>query len=88
MKYWSVFVMDPQWPENPSDSVICILCKAVLPFVDSNPEKFFRHLITDHCSYYNLNMLLEVSLLQPTSVSEEQGVVEEGGRGQGRRAGQ
>ena len=42
-----------------------------MPFVRRDPEQFFRHLITDHCTYFNLNLLLEVSLAQPNAVSEE-----------------
>ena len=36
-----------------------------MPFYNRNPERFFRHLLADHCTYFNLNLLLEVSLLQP-----------------------
>ena len=57
--------MDPDWPVNPPATIICVLCKAALPFFNRNPERFFRHLLADHCTYYNLNLLLEVSLLQP-----------------------
>jgi len=63
--------MDAGWPQNPNNGVVCILCKTVLPFVRRDPEPFFRHLITDHCTYFNLNLLLEVSIAQPSSVSEE-----------------
>jgi len=57
--------MDPDWPRNPPSSIICVLCKSVMPFSDRNPERFFRHLIADHCTYFNLNLLLDISLLQP-----------------------
>jgi len=57
--------MDPGWPSNPTNSLICVLCKAALPYHDSNPERFFRHLLADHCCFYNLNLMLEVSLAQP-----------------------
>jgi len=63
--------MDPGWPENPSDFIICILCKSAVPHHDKNPERFFRHLLADHCTFFNLNLLLEVSLMQPKSVWEE-----------------
>ena len=57
--------MDPDWPVNPPQTIICVLCKAAMPFYNRNPERFFRHLLADHCTYFNLNLLLEVSLLQP-----------------------
>jgi len=57
--------MDPDWPRNPPSSIICVLCKSVMPFSDGNPERFFRHLIADHYTYFNLNLLLEISILQP-----------------------
>ena len=45
-----------------------------------NPERFFRHLLADHCTYFNLNLLLEVSLLQPAAVSVESEPEGGGGR--------
>jgi len=57
---------------NPSNSLICILCKSALPYHDRNPERFFRHLLADHCTYFNLNLLLQVSMVQPHSVREEE----------------
>ena len=69
--YYEAEFKDPGWPQNPVNGVVCILCKNVLPFVKQDPEQFFRHLITDHCTYFNLNLLLEVSLAQPNAVSEE-----------------
>ena len=50
---------------NPPHTIICVLCKSAMPFYNRNPERFFRHLLADHCTYFNLNLLLEVSLLQP-----------------------
>lgn len=61
--------MDPDWPVNPPETIICVLCKAAMPFYNRNPERFFRHLLADHCTYFNLNLLLEVSLLQPGAES-------------------
>ena len=58
------------WPNNPPNAVVCILCKNVIPFARRDPEHFFRHLITNHCTYFNLNLLLEASLAQPNAVSE------------------
>jgi len=63
--------MDPNWPVNPPDSIICALCRTSMPFDDKNPERFFRHLIADHCTYFNLNLLLEISQMQPSEVREE-----------------
>ena len=57
--------MDPDWPTNPPHTVICVLCKAAIPFFHGDAERFFRHLLTDHCVYFNLNLLLEVSRQQP-----------------------
>ena len=62
---------DPNWPENPPAEIICVLCKTSMPFDKNNPERFFRHLIADHCTYFNLNLLLEISQIQPTQVREE-----------------
>ena len=56
--------MDPGWPENPGEGVVCILCKSVLPF-KGNPDNFFRHIMQDHNTYHNLNIVLELSLTQP-----------------------
>eukprot|EP00092_Neocalanus_flemingeri_P035182 GFUD01038286.1.p1 GENE.GFUD01038286.1~~GFUD01038286.1.p1 ORF type:complete len:644 (-),score=182.85 GFUD01038286.1:142-2073(-) len=63
--------MDPGWPANPSNTLICILCKSAMPYNNNNPERFFRHLLADHCTYFNLNLLLEISLMQPHAVREE-----------------
>ena len=63
--YCENILMDPDWPVNPLKTVICALCKSAIPFVNRNPERFFRHLLADHSAYFNLNLLLEVSLLQP-----------------------
>jgi len=63
--------MDPGWPANPPNTLICILCKSAMPYYDDNPERFFRHLLADHCTYFNLNLLLEISLVQPHAVREE-----------------
>jgi len=57
--------MDPDWPSNPPQTVICVLCKAAIPFFNGDAERFFRHLIADHQVYFNLNLLLEVSRQQP-----------------------
>jgi len=63
--------MDPGWPENPSDKLVCILCKSAMPYTNKNPERFFRHLLADHGTFFNLNLLLEMSLIQPHSLREE-----------------
>jgi len=70
--------MDPGWPANPSNTLICILCKSAMPFHNRNPERFFRHLLADHCTYFNLNLLLEISLMQPHAVREENQPVSDG----------
>jgi len=70
--------MDPGWPPNPANSLICILCKSAMPFDNVNPERFFRHLLADHSAYFNLNLLLEISLMQPQAVREEDQIVHEG----------
>ena len=44
-----------------------------MPYDNNNPERFFRHLIADHCTYFNLNLLLEISQIQPTQVREAAG---------------
>ena len=62
--------MEGHWPANPECSVICILCKKETPLRDSNPDEYFRHLIRDHSTYFNLNLLLELSLSQPRTLSE------------------
>ena len=62
--------MEADWPANPECSVICILCKKETPLRDSNPEEYFRHLIRDHSTYFNLNLLLELSLGQPRTLSD------------------
>jgi len=36
----------------------------------NNPEKFFRHLLADHCTYFNHNLLLDISLMQHHAVRE------------------
>ena len=59
---------------NPPHTIICVLCKSAMPFYNRNPERFFRHLLADHCTYFNLNLLLEVSLLQPAVPSPGVGV--------------
>jgi len=64
--------MDPGWPENPSGKLVCILCKSAMPFNNRNPERFFRHLLADHGTFFNLNLLLEMSLIQPHSLREEE----------------
>lgn len=63
--------MDPGWPANPAGSLVCILCKSAMPFINRNPERFFRHLLADHGTFFNLNLLLEMSLIQPHSLKEE-----------------
>lgn len=65
--------MDPGWPANPHQSIVCILCRAVLPF-DGEVEQFFRHLIKDHGTYHNLNLVLGLCLTQPRLPGEEGGV--------------
>ena len=62
---------DPGWPANPSNTLICILCKSAMPYHNRNPERFFRHLLADHCTYFNLNLLLEIGLMQHNAVREE-----------------
>ena len=62
--------MEADWPANPECSVICILCKKETPLRDSNPDEYFRHLIRDHSTYFNLNLLLELSLSQPRALSD------------------
>ena len=62
--------MEADWPANPECSVMCILCKKETPLRDSNPEEYFRHLIRDHSTYFNLNLLLELSLGQPRTLSD------------------
>ena len=57
--------MDAGWPKNPSNAVICILCKRVVPYIQSDPQHYFRHLIKDHSAYFNLNLLLDLSLGHP-----------------------
>ena len=57
--------MDPGWPANPPNSVVCILCKTVLRFTEGGMASFFRHLVREHTAYHNLNLLLELSLSQP-----------------------
>ena len=49
-----------------------------MPFDNVNPERFFRHLLADHGAYFNLNLLLEISLMQPQAVREEDQIVHEG----------
>ena len=63
--------MDAGWPNNPNNGIICILCKAEINFYRQDPEMYFRHLIREHCAFYNLNLLLDLSLAQPASVSQE-----------------
>ena len=60
--------MEADWPANPECSVICILCKKETPLRDSSPDEYFRHLIRDHSTYFNLNLLLELSLSQPRAL--------------------
>ena len=62
--------MEADWPANPDCSVVCILCKKVTPLRESNPDDYFRHLIRDHSTYFNLNLLLELSLGQPRTLSD------------------
>ena len=63
--------MDAGWPTNPSNGIFCILCKTEIYYDRNNPEVYFRHLIREHCCFYNLNLLLELCLAQPSSVSQE-----------------
>ena len=58
-------LQDPGWPANPPNSLICILCKSAVPYHNRDPERFFRHLLADHFTFFNLNFLLEFSLMQP-----------------------
>ena len=67
--------MDSGWPSNPPSGIFCILCKSEINYERRNPEVYFRHLIQEHCCFYNLNLLLELSLAQPRSVSQETEVV-------------
>ena len=67
--------MESGWPRNPDNSVVCILCKRLVSFIKNNPEEYFRHLITQHCAFFNLNLLLTLTLSQPTSVSTEPVIV-------------
>ena len=60
--------MDAGWPTNPPNGIFCLLCKAEINYDRKNPELYFRHLIREHCCFYNLNLLLELSLAQPSSV--------------------
>lgn len=63
--------MEAGWPSNPDNAIVCILCRNLVPFIKKNPEVYFRHLISQHCAFFNLNLLLTLSLSQPTSVSLE-----------------
>lgn len=67
--------MDAGWPRNPPRGIFCILCKSEINYEMQDPEHYFRHLIKEHCCFYNLNLLLELSLTQPRSVSQETEVV-------------
>ena len=68
--------MDAGWPTNPPNGIFCILCKAKISYERKDPELYFRHLIREHCCFYNLNLLLELSIAQPSSVvSQETEVV-------------
>ena len=60
-----IIIMDQDWPSNPPLTVVCVLCKAAIPFINGDAERFFRHLLADHQVYFNLNLLLEVSRQQP-----------------------
>ena len=60
--------MDAGWPTNPPNGIFCILCKAKINYDRKDSELYFRHLIREHCCFYNLNLLLELSLAQPSSV--------------------
>lgn len=57
--------MDPDWPRNPPNTIICVLCRSSINYANRNPDVFFRHLMADHQTYHNFNILLEVSLVQP-----------------------
>jgi len=67
--------MDPGWPNNPPGCVVCVLCKAAVPFGPnmSEQEQFMRHLLLDHMAMHNINLLMELSLKQPRLPEEQQG---------------
>jgi len=65
--------MDPGWPMNPLGSLICILCKSNMPYNNSGGvEKFFSHMENDHDTFFNIELLLKMSLMQPTDVRDEE----------------
>jgi len=65
--------MDPGWPMNPPGSLICILCKSKMPYNNSGGvEKFFSHMENDHGTHFNIELLLKMSLMQPTDVRDEE----------------
>ena len=65
--------MDPGWPVNPVGSLICILCKSSMPYNNSGGvEKFFSHMENDHDTHFNIELLLKMSLMQPTNVRDEE----------------
>ena len=77
--------MDPGWPANPVGSLICILCKSNMPYNNSGGvEKFFNHMENDHDTHFNIELLLKMSLMQPTNVRDEEGL--EASEGVGVRA--
>ena len=64
--------MDPGWPSRSnSHTILCLLCKSSIRFVNQDPEYFFRHLMLDHQVYFNHNLLMEVSLRGETASSSE-----------------
>ena len=67
--------MDAGWPSNPTNGIFCLLCKTEIKYDGKDPELYFRHLIMEHCCFYNLNLLLELTIAQPCSVSQETEVV-------------
>jgi len=64
--------MDPCWPSNPRDGVVCLLCRHAIPLTSpSSPSlpsmaRLLLHLSSDHQVSTSQEQVVEASLSQPS----------------------
>ena len=57
------------WSDPEPDFVIsCFFCKSVITFVDESTEKYFAHLQNQHDMYFNLRIILVISLMDKKKI--------------------
>jgi len=60
--------MAENWPEAPPNTLVCLLCRGVVPCGLETTDKYLGHLRNDHNAYFHLDLLLKINMLDRSVV--------------------